>query len=355
MHFKLFEQFISEGGWASTKTQLTQLTPRIMKEVVSVVNELGVGFNMHLKSIDLPSVDILRPVGSGTWWKEDLIDQPDKTYGDIDFMVAYPTLPLGDGDERRSEIETVKLYNAELFNWLKKEKPKTVDIEESEIMSSPTSVKLLIVIDDNGSQAWVQTDLVVTHQGYADWALFRYTPVRNIKGFVIGNFYSAFGSVLDLSIQSRGVRAKFIKDVMVSQLKRKDVVEVLLTADIQSFMLDIAKFFWEQSGSTATFNPTQSLLGWRMDPNNPTLEDLAYGIKEVAKTLEQLGEFGSTLKYKSANQFLEAVSKEYERKMINTYNSSKFDKAETPEAKKTVEKIRKLIDDSVAQVKKLLK
>lgn len=345
---------VNEGGWSSVKTQNTTLTPAILKEVVSIFNKLGTDFNKHLASIDLPEIKVLRPVGSGTWWEEDLIDQPDKVYGDVDFMISYPTLPLGDGDERKDEIETVKLYNAELFKWLEKTKPSTVDIEESRDMSTSSSVKLLVTSDVEGNQIWVQVDMVVTHHDYADWALFRYTPVKNIKGFVLGSLYSGFGSVLDLSIQSRGVRAKFIKDVMVSQAKRKDVTERLISRNVQTFMYDIARFFWQQA-TTDPFEPSESLKGWSMDPNNPTLEDVAAGIHAVADTLEKIGEFGTVVKFKSKRELLDAVANVYAIKMDKTFNASKFDKAETPEAKKTIEKIRKLIVDSVAKVKQLLK
>lgn len=353
MHFKLFEQFINEGGWASVKTQHTILTPGLIKQIVPIVNQLGIEFNKHLKGIDLPEIKILRPVGSGTWWEDDLITQPEKVYGDVDFMVSYPVLPIG-GDERKDEIETVKLYNAEFFKWLEKEKPDNIDIEESREMSSSTSVKLLLTTQFNNQQMWVQIDLVVTHHSYADWALFRYTPVRNIKGFVLGNLYSAFGSVLDLSIQSRGIRAKFIKDVMVSQLKRKDVTEKLVSANITTFMNDIANFFWQQSGTDQIYQPSKRLLNWKIDPTQPTLESLIDGIKGVAETLENLGEFGTIIKYKSAEELLKAVAEEYEDKMLKTYNASKFEKAETPEAKQTVDKIRILIEDSIQLVKKLL-
>ena len=69
-----------EGGWATTKTQGTVLTPAIIAEVVKVMDRISTGFNGHLRELELPSLDILKPIGSGTWWSEDLTDQP--TSGD---------------------------------------------------------------------------------------------------------------------------------------------------------------------------------------------------------------------------------------------------------------------------------
>jgi hypothetical protein len=50
---------------------------------------------------------------------------------------------------------------------------------------------------------------------------------------------------------------------------------------------------------------------------------------------------------------MKAVADRYEEKMMTTYNASKFDKAESEEAKKTVEKIRKMIIEHIKLVRSL--
>lgn len=357
MKLKLFEEFILEGGWSTIKTQNTIITPHIIADTVKIMDKISTGFNRHLMSLDLPSLDALRPVGSGTWWEDDLQDGVDKVYGDVDFMIAYPTLKLTDSGERADEIATVKLYNDELFKWLESEKLPDVDIEESKKMSSPTSVKLLFVINLKGGETgYVQIDLVVTHKEYAEWSLFRFTPVKNVKGFVLGNLYSSFGEVLDLSIQTRGVRAKLEKGVMQPWSKRKNTTEELISADANKFIDDIARFFWKQSGISKPYQPSKSLQSWKgMNLNDPKIETLIDGIKALADTLLQLNEFGTTIKFKSKDQFLKAVSDRYTEKMMITYNSSKFNKAQSEEAKETIKKIRSLIDKYVKLVKSKLK
>lgn len=357
MKLKLFEEFINEGGWSTIKTQNTIITPHIISDTVKIMDKISAGFNRHLAGLDLPSLDALRPVGSGTWWKEDLESNVDKVYGDVDFMIAYPTLKLTNKGERADEIATVKLYNDELFKWLESENLPEVDIEESKKMSSPTSIKLLFVIKlKNENTGYVQIDLVVTHKEYAEWSLFRFTPVKNVKGFVLGNLYSSFGEVLDISIQTRGVRAKFEKGVMQPWSKQKNTTEELISADANKFIDDIARFFWTQSGISKPYQPSASLKSWPgINPNNPKIETLISGITALADTLQQLGEFGTTIKYQSKDQFLKAVADRYTQKMMTTYNSSKFNKAQSDEARSIVKNIRTLIEKYIKLVNSKLK
>jgi hypothetical protein len=74
----------------------------------------------------------------------------------------------------------------------------------------------------------------------------------------------------------------------------------------------------------------------------------------VAKTLSSLGEFGTTIKYKTEKDLLNAVVSQYEKKMMTTYNSSKFDKAKSPDAIAAMNKIRGFVTEYIRLAKKLL-
>jgi hypothetical protein len=138
--------------------------------------------------------------------------------------------------------------------------------------------------------------------------------------------------------------------------KRKNTTERLISADANGFINDIAKFFWEQSGTTKPYQPSQSLKSWPgMNLNDPKIETLIDGIKSLGDTLEQLGEFGTTIKFKSKSQLLKAVVDRYTEKMMTTYNSSKFNKAQSDEAKATIKKIRTMIEKYIKLVKSKLK
>jgi hypothetical protein len=347
-----YQQFLFEGGWATAKTQGTVITPNVIAEIVKLMKDLTTKFNQHLEKEALPPLDFTQPIGSGTWWSDDLQNHPDKTYGDVDYMVAYPTLKISGKGEREDEVATVKLYNKTLLDWLDSSKLSYIDPKETREISSDSSVKLLMILNED---QYIQIDLVVTHTEYKEWSIFRYIPERNVKGFVMGNMYKSFSNLLELSIQPRGVRAKFINDVMVPYSKRKGAIEKLISLSAENFMMDIAKFFWEQSGTDKPFQPAPSLQSWKgMDYHNPRFEDLCGGIRGVADTLEQLGEFGTILKYKSSREFLQAVVNEYTIIMKGTANSTKFAKAQTPAAFAAIEKIRSLIDKYTELAKEYL-
>jgi hypothetical protein len=350
-----YTQFLNEGGWATVKTQNTVIKPNIIADGVKKMHVIGSEFNKHLQTVDLPPLDFSKPIGSGTWYEEDIESQPDKVYGDIDFMVVYPKLQLTGKGERNDEIASAKLYNKELLDFLEKKKYAFIDMEETRNISSDSSLKFVMQVQTPEGDGWIQVDLVVTHTGYKEWAIFRFTPIRNVKGFVLGNLYSSFGEVLELAIQPRGVRAKFIGDQMVSMAKRKDTDEVLISRDINTFMSDIARFFWEQSKSDKPYEEADSLKNWRgMNPSDPKLEDLVDGIRGVAETLEKLGEFGTVIKYKSAKELMTAVKTQYTYKMEKQKTADKFSKAESPAAIAARDKIMSLIDEYIEKVNKLL-
>ena len=357
-YVQLFENWlIYEGGWASTKTQDTVIKPKLIADAVKKLAIIGKDFSVHAKGSDLPPLEFIKPIGSGTWYEDDIKSQPDKVYGDVDFMVSYPTLDLGGKTERENEILSAKLYNAEMMVLLKSKKYSFIDIGESESSSSPTDMKLIMEVEADGETGWMQIDMIVTYSGYKEWAIFRMTPIRNVKGFVLGNLYSSFGEVLEISIQPRGIRAKFAGTEMVAYSKRAGVEEKMLSANVGSFMHDIARFFWLQAEGTRgrDFKPSDSLKNWRgINPNSPTFEDLVDGIKAVADTLEQLGEFGTVLKYKNAKELIAAVKARYIQKMERDAASTKFDKASTPSAIAAADKVKKLIAEYIAKINALM-
>ncbi len=347
-----YEQFLFEGGWATEKTQGTTITPDVIAEIVKIIKEISIKFNKHLETKALPSLDFSQPIGSGTWWESDIKEFPNKTYGDIDYMVAYPTLKLTEGGERADEIATVKLYNEILLDWIDSENLSKIDAKGTREISNPSSIKLLVSLPED---RFVQIDMVVTHTEYKEWAIFRFTPERNVKGFVNGNLYGALGDSLEISIQPRGVRAKFAGDIMVPFSKRKGTTEKLISLSAQTFITDIAKFFWEQKGTNKPFQPSESLQRWKgINPSNPTFKDLCEGIRALAETLEGMGEFGTILKYGNANDFLLSVVKKYTDSMNLSANSTKFAKAKTPEAFAAIEKIRGLVKKYTALAEEYL-
>lgn len=353
-YFKLFEQFIAEGGWASTKTQSTVIKPKIIADSVSKLKIIQADFAKHCEKQGLPLLDFGKPVGSGSWYEDDIISQPDKVYGDVDFIISYPTLELDGKNERANEIATVKLYNQELLAFLENQNYSFIDFEETDHVSTPDSIKLIMEVSTPEGSGWIQVDIIVTHVGYKDWSIFRLTPIRNVKGFVLGNLYSAFGEVLEVSIQPKGVRARFSGTEMVAYSKRS-AEDKIISVNVNTFMHDIARFFWEQSGTEKPYQDSETLKRWKgINPNNPTFEDMCNGIIGVADTLEKLGEFGTIIKYKSAQQLINAIKDRFIEKMEKAAASGKFAKAETPAAIAAAEKVKKLVAEYIDKINALL-
>lgn len=350
-----FDEFINEGGWSSVKTQETKLTPKVLKAVDAQIKEFDTAFQKHMKSVGLPPLKFIRAIGSGTWYEEDLINQPDKVYGDIDYLVSYPLLQVEEPGSRKDEIESIKTYNAELFRFLEKANLSYIDTEETYNMSNLSSVKILFIVDLDGETAYVQADMVITHPPYEEWALDRYTPIRDVKGFVIGKMYASLANKLGLSIQDRGVRGKFKGDVLAPWGKRAGVEEKVISLNFNSFLHDIAVFFFKYLQKEGDMKPSKGLEKYKgVNVKGLNMPKMVESIRGLADTLEDNGLFGDVLNYKDADDFMKAVAVEYRRMMMITYNASKFNKAESPAAIATVKKIRNLIDKYMDMVDDLI-
>ena len=351
---KLFEQFINEGGWSSTKTQQTKLTPAVLKATNTKIKEFEKDFNSHLESVGLPTMNFIRAIGSGTWYEDDVLNNPDKIYGDIDYLVSYPLLHIAKPDSRKDEVESIKTYNGELFNFIESAGLTYIDVDETKGMSSLNSVKLLFIVEIDNKPEYIQADVVITHPPYEEWALNRYTPIRNVKGFVLGNMYSSLATSLGLSIQDRGVRGKFNKGILMPWSKRAGVEEKVISMDFNNFLHDIAQFFFDYMEKEGTMKPSKTLDKYRgINVDGLSMEDMAKAIRGLAETLEDNNLFGDILDYKDTDDFLKKVSTEYSSSMMKMYNASKFNKAETPAAIATVTKIRRLIDNYITIIHKL--
>ena len=92
-------QILSEGGWDSTVTQSTTITPSVVKAALDVVKQVVLGFNKWLSAKELTTVEIGHPLGSTAWHDN---DPEDKVYGDIDLQIVAQ--PLDTADTPLNEI-----------------------------------------------------------------------------------------------------------------------------------------------------------------------------------------------------------------------------------------------------------
>jgi hypothetical protein len=85
--FQGFLKIQEMGGWATTKTQGTKITPVVLEEAVSVLENIFSKFNQYAASLKMAPLKVLGPGGSGVYYKQDLAENPEKAYGDVDILV----------------------------------------------------------------------------------------------------------------------------------------------------------------------------------------------------------------------------------------------------------------------------
>lgn len=312
------------GGWATTKTQGTRITPAVLQEAVQVLETIFADFNRWAEAHGLSPLKVVGPGGSGVYFKKDLAENPEKSYGDVDILVMYP---LDEPQGRRVEIDTLKKYNGLFLQWSAEVSRPDLDSEETEAISEG-NLKLVI----NLTNGPVQVDVIPTFTYSADWAKARYTPIRGIKGFVVGFLYQAFGNALGVSVTDRGVVAKIKGGELVSPAFRKDVEERIVTRDFNKFLAHLAEFTDEFTrGEKRAIQLDQYLEQHPgIDVSDLSLEQICNGILGFARTLEQNGTFDlPKSKYRNSHEFLREVVKIYKTKIDKHTSSSKYDKAQT--------------------------
>ena len=312
------------GGWATTKTQGTKITPAVLQEAIGVLENIFNDFNQWAQAHGFNSLTVVGPGGSGVYFKKDLEENPEKAYGDVDILVMYP---LDEPQGRQAEIDTLKKYNGLFLQWLAKTTRPDLDKEETTAISKGT-LKLVINLTDGP----VQVDIISTFNYSSDWAKARYTPIRGIKGFVVGFLYQAFGNALDVSVTDRGVVAKIKGGELVNPLLRKGVEERIVTRDFNRFLAQLAEFTDEFTRGEKRAVQLDQYLEQHpgIDVADLSLEQICNGILGFARTLEQNGTFElPKSKYQNSQQFLQKVVDIYKIKIDKHTSSSKYNKAET--------------------------
>jgi hypothetical protein len=323
---------INEGGWTSKKTQATKITPAVLKKADAYVQQMVADYGKWLEK-NYPGTAPLvavRPVGSGVYYEKDLEEAPEKVYGDIDYLIQYPV--FADAvDKRKAETEAVRWYNRELFHFFADTKYPGVIVEESKGADGGTGVLIVEVEKD----IYIQVDMVITHAEYREWAMDRFTPIRNIKGFVSGNLYSSMADALMISMGDRGARAKLQDGALVPFKMRKNSEEIAISLNFKTLFKDVVDFFCRLKG----VDPVEvSVPG--INTGNLSLGAIANGIAALADSLERNELLdGKTLKFKDAAEMKAEIARIYAQKMAGLRADKKFDKAEDPMAVAAKEKI----------------
>jgi hypothetical protein len=337
---------LQEGGWRSTETQSTVITPSKIVKIIDVFNKFIDEFNQYS---GLPPIKSNGPVGSALYYKNDLGDES-VTYGDADIQVIYPV----ETNDKALQISTKKLYDEKVRDFISTKKP-------SYILPNPTdkdygSGYLIFVIDGEN----IQVDLVKSFTVTADWVKVRTTPERGLKGFVTGMLMSAFSEVLNVSVGSNAnPHFNLLNGLIVGSPLKKGTTQHYLNPD--EVYLDIVKYYGKMAGKEVIDDTNlKGRLG--LNPTDPRFKTRCEDIVAIANTLDANGIFevgvirskdGDIIR--SRQQFIDKIKKTFIEMMEEAKTAKKFDKATTTQAFSTIEKVKKHADIGIDVATQLIK
>lgn len=331
-------EFIFEGGWDSTVTQGTVITPAVVKTALVQIKKLFSGLNSHLASRNIPPVRVGALTGSTSYYE---VDPPDKEYGDIDLQIVVPELPEL---ESKTSSQVTAFWYSIITDYI-----KSHNLPYIHQASEPGHPIVLA-----GPDKWVQVDLMPHPEPLEKWGRYRVTPEHNVKGMLMGNMFSVLGQLLHMSIQHHGVQFKVRDNVKQPYTTtRKDYELVTLSTDIETFVKDIFDHEAELQGIRKPKIDRLLLQnpGVKTD-QSPRIATLVDAVKGLARSFEINGMYkkGDLAPYENADHFINSFKEIYIGKAEKDINSAKRSKAETPEAKARAESDRKKITQGLEMV-----
>jgi len=338
---------IMEGGWDSSVTQKTVITPAVVKRALAVVGRFTAELNAYLKKTQRPEIQMGHPTGSSAHHEADAVKDPAKVYGDIDLQMIAPVI-----GEVKTHSQYQAAWNQLIDEFIARTRPEYVHYE-----NKPANGHVIFNI---GGDEYVQVDMLWAQPENADWARYRTTPEPGIKGLIYGNLYSSLGEIMDMSIQHAGVQMK-IQDGEPINFQRGRKFDRMLTfsRDISTFAQDIATGLFRQIYPDLTPSDIKLDPELRAHPGlnkeSPRVADLVAAIKGLARTFELNDMYGkfNLKKFTSTEDFIQKFIQHYEGKALEAMAATKFDKAETPEAKARAADAKKKIAAGLADVKKM--
>lgn len=332
---KLLELF--EGGWASTQTQNTKITPALVNVVVDQYKQFIDQFNNFLKQKNMPPVRAGRPVGSTFYYKQDLASDPNKEYGDIDVHFIIPRLDgMTNSKNESTYAELVKEF-----------------LSGNSSMSTDNGTNVIFKIKDQ----YVQVDLISIFYENTTWA-GALTPERNVKGIISTSVYSTMAELLNLSVSTHGVQIKIKDGMPVSFRQSSGVTLDTVSKSPDTWALDILNYFYKKIYRNQGEPRISDLLSQHsgVDPENIKTSDIVNAVKGLAQSLELNGMFGkmNMKDIKNYSDFIKKFDNLYTQKIENKINSTKFDKAQTPLAIEKSKKDKEKLKLGLEMVKKMI-
>ena len=335
-----------EGGWRNADTQGYEVTPKTVAALVFAMDEFLSAFNSWS---GLPAVKTRGPVGSGKYYKADMND-PSIVYGDVDMQIVLPV----ESNHRTDQLEANKIYGDAIRTFVSEKKPSYIHpaLDDAEFGSS------YLIFNVDGKK--VQVDLVLSYTISADWTDIRTTPERGLKGFVTGLLLSALSETLNVVLgSSTNPYINTVRGKPVSSQIKKDAEQIFLNPS--EVFLDILDFYGKLAG-VRNINRAPLAGHYGLHPEDPSLKRKCETVVALANALEANGIFSAKVITTKEGELIPTRAKFIERVLGNFITSmekaktaKKLDRAETPSAMKTVEKIKKHADLGTEIAKQLIK
>ncbi len=303
-------KILTEGGAKIPKGQGANLVPEIVVQSAEIYKDLMDQFNVFLDSKNLRPVKPIKPVGSTAYYQEDLAEDTDVVYGDIDYLVSMPPADGGENlaQSRKSQSSLERQYTNEFLSFLRSSPPEYVDVG----LTGDTSPTMVVISLSNGKK--VQIDLIATTEGYEDWMKVRWVPERGVKGYIGGNLYKAFGDALTLTIGDEGVLAR-LKDGerVTSKSRGKEVSFIQVSTNPNTFFKDIVEYLsgHDKVSISQDLEASQGLAA-----DNITISGIARGILAVAESLQENNSLPEN--FKTASSLLEEVLARFKLNLDST-------------------------------------
>lgn len=340
------KEMFSEGGWRSTATQSTIITPKKVATILSAMDKFISAFNSYS---NLPPIKSNGPVGSAMYYKQDL-EKDGVEYGDIDIQIVLPE----ESNDRTSQLSSNKKYSEKIRQFIQEKKPSYI---YPNFQDKDFGVGYLI-FDVAGEK--IQVDLVLSYKVSAEWTKIRTTPEKGLKGFVTGTLLSALSDALNVVLGSNtNPYVNTVDGKVVSPLIKTNANPVFFNPT--QVFLDILKFYSKLAG-VQTANPTALQGYYGLDANDPSLNKKCEAVVALSKALDNNKAFDkgvvvskSGTTFKSREEFVKYVLDTFIKNMESASTAKKLEKATTPEAMKNIEKIKRDADIGIQIAKQLIR
>jgi hypothetical protein len=338
-------ELIIEGGWETTATQGTVITPSVVKQAVDVMSRQFIpAFNRYLKQNSIEPIEMGHTTGSSAHYKT---DPEDTIYGDIDLQVIVPPV-----EGKNTSGERQSFWGSMIEKFMK--------ANSSASYIDPSSLVIGKPIISLGQGKSVQIDVMPHTKDLSVWGRFRATAERGVKGLLNGNLFSVLSTIFDYNLQHSGIQYKTVDGQKADYTKtRKGYELVTVGTNVHTFVMDIFK------DQVRAIQPTNVVIDPLLreyqgvqkvdDVENLRVSYLVNAIKGLARSFEKSGMYGKgdLAPFANEQEFIQEFIRLYMEKANYAITNKKFDKAIDPAAIARAQRDKENIEQGANYVKSL--